>query len=140
MDEPVATYNFEVQDYHTYYVGSEGILVHNACGSIADDLINSNDDIRVSDLPDDVRFSYEQYSKNGWKGNFKGQTPGTKAGGIYDNIPAKLPTGPNLTYREFDAVNKVAGLSRGAQRFVVGGDINIYYTAKHYASFFRVIP
>ena len=30
--EPVATYNFDVQDYHTYYVGSEGILVHNACG------------------------------------------------------------------------------------------------------------
>ena len=32
LDDPVATYNFEVQDYHTYYVGSEGILVHNACG------------------------------------------------------------------------------------------------------------
>ncbi len=26
-----ATYNFEVEDYHTYYVGEENILVHNDC-------------------------------------------------------------------------------------------------------------
>lgn len=46
LDEPVATYNFEVEDYHTYYVGSEGILVHNACGTDAiDDVANSADDV-----------------------------------------------------------------------------------------------
>ncbi len=29
------TYNFEVEDYHTYYVGNDGILTHNTgnCGS-----------------------------------------------------------------------------------------------------------
>ena len=46
LDEPVATYNFEVQDYHTYYVGSEGVLVHNACGGdLVDDVANSTDDV-----------------------------------------------------------------------------------------------
>ncbi len=30
-DEPQMTYNFEVEDFHTYYVGTEGILVHNTC-------------------------------------------------------------------------------------------------------------
>ena len=25
------TYNFEVQDFHTYYVGKESVLVHNLC-------------------------------------------------------------------------------------------------------------
>ena len=25
------TYNFEVEDYHTYYVGKNSVLVHNAC-------------------------------------------------------------------------------------------------------------
>ena len=25
------TYNFEVADFHTYYVGVNGLLVHNKC-------------------------------------------------------------------------------------------------------------
>ena len=25
-------YNFEVEDYHTYYVGDNAVLVHNECG------------------------------------------------------------------------------------------------------------
>ena len=29
--EPVAIYNFEVEDYHTYYVTKNNILVHNTC-------------------------------------------------------------------------------------------------------------
>ena len=31
LEEPVAVYNFNVEDYHTYYVAS-GVLVHNTCG------------------------------------------------------------------------------------------------------------
>ena len=27
------TYNFEVEDFHTYYVGSTELLVHNSCGA-----------------------------------------------------------------------------------------------------------
>ena len=30
--EPEVTYNFEVADYHTYYVGECNVLVHNMCG------------------------------------------------------------------------------------------------------------
>ena len=29
-DKPVKVYNFQVEDFHTYYVGKNGILVHNA--------------------------------------------------------------------------------------------------------------
>ena len=29
--EPQTTYNFEVEDYHTYYVGENEVLVHNRC-------------------------------------------------------------------------------------------------------------
>ena len=29
-DEPVKVYNFEVEDFHTYYAGGLGVLVHNA--------------------------------------------------------------------------------------------------------------
>ena len=29
-DEPTTVYNFQVEDFHTYYVGKNGVLVHNA--------------------------------------------------------------------------------------------------------------
>lgn len=30
--EPIKVFNFEVEDLHTYYVGTIGVLVHNTCG------------------------------------------------------------------------------------------------------------
>ena len=33
LDEPVKVYNFEVEDWHTYYVAGAGVLVHNRCKS-----------------------------------------------------------------------------------------------------------
>ncbi len=33
LENPVKVYNFEVEDYHTYYVGCICVLVHNSCGS-----------------------------------------------------------------------------------------------------------
>lgn len=32
LDEPVLVYNFEVEDFHTYFVGEQSVLVHNTCG------------------------------------------------------------------------------------------------------------
>ena len=32
LDEPIKVYNFEVEDFHTYYVAGIGVLVHNVCG------------------------------------------------------------------------------------------------------------
>ena len=32
LESPETTYNFEVADFHTYYVGDTEVLVHNACG------------------------------------------------------------------------------------------------------------
>ena len=31
LTEPVIVYNFEVEDWHTYYVSEDEILVHNTC-------------------------------------------------------------------------------------------------------------
>ena len=31
LEAPVTVYNFQVADYHTYYVTNAGILVHNSC-------------------------------------------------------------------------------------------------------------
>ncbi len=63
LDTPETTYNFEVRDYHTYYVGESNVLVHNDCihdalgvddfsqiGSkyTPDELINKLDDLGFS--------------------------------------------------------------------------------------------
>ena len=32
LESPILVYNFEVADFHTYYVGESSILVHNTCG------------------------------------------------------------------------------------------------------------
>ena len=31
LESPILVYNFEVEDFHTYYVGDKSILVHNMC-------------------------------------------------------------------------------------------------------------
>ena len=32
LESPVTVYNFQVEEYHTYYVSGTGVLVHNKCG------------------------------------------------------------------------------------------------------------
>ena len=31
LEKPIKVYNFEVEDWHTYYVAGQGVLVHNMC-------------------------------------------------------------------------------------------------------------
>ena len=31
LEQPITVYNFEVEDFHTYYVGESAVLVHNIC-------------------------------------------------------------------------------------------------------------
>ena len=35
LESPVKVYNFQVEDYHTYYVAESGVLVHNTCSQRA---------------------------------------------------------------------------------------------------------
>ena len=40
LDAPVKVYNFEVEDFHTYYVGDTNVLVHNMCMSTGTKFVN----------------------------------------------------------------------------------------------------
>lgn len=42
LEAPVKVYNFEVQDFHTYYVGKNSILVHNKCENDIDTYASFN--------------------------------------------------------------------------------------------------
>ena len=33
LDKPIPVFNFEVEGFHTYYVGDSCVLVHNTCGN-----------------------------------------------------------------------------------------------------------
>lgn len=45
-DEPVTVYNFQVEDFHTYYVGECGVWVHNAEGYSENLIPNKKDGLR----------------------------------------------------------------------------------------------
>jgi len=99
------------------------------------------------DLSQNAKDSYDAYDKNGWKGNTSGQTTGTKAGAAYSNSDGALPTtdssGNAITYKEFDVNNKVQGMARDGERFLIGSDGSIYYTDSHYgqgASLSGILP
>lgn len=97
----------------------------------------------MNDLPDNVQDTFSKYEKNGWNGNFNGQTPGTNAGRTFKNSDNKLPSvdskGNPITYREFDVNNKIAGQARDAERFVRGSNGSVYYTNNHYQTFIKLI-
>ena len=44
LNAPVTVYNFEVEDWHTYFVGADKILVHNKCSltKIKDSFLKKN--------------------------------------------------------------------------------------------------
>lgn len=59
--KPVLVYNFQVEDYHTYYVTKFGVLVHNKCN------YNHGDSVGTSKAPKqgDPGSTYTQISSDG---------------------------------------------------------------------------
>jgi len=96
----------------------------------------------IKDLLHNVQSSFSQYDQSGWKGNVSGQSPGTKAGAIYQNDNGILPTtdahGNPIAYKEFDVNDKLPNTSRDAERFVVGSDGSVYYSNDHYNTFVKI--
>jgi len=70
LEAPITVYNFEVEDFHTYYVTDTGILVHNTCGTVPTKdltpthaLTNSKNqmnklisDIRVNGIQETIKY------------------------------------------------------------------------------------
>ena len=67
IESPEITYNFEVEDYHTYYVGESAVFVHNTC-------------VRKPTSPNQMQKQVE-----------RGQAPGTVVRVDNPKIPGQLP-------------------------------------------------
>ena len=98
--------------------------------------------VPLDDLPENVKRAYIEYEKVGWKGNYKGQTVGTSAGGKYSNREGKLPSynskHQRLDYREYDVNSRPFGGSRDNERLVRDNDGDVYYSPVHYETFIEV--
>ena len=74
LESPVKVYNFQVEDYHTYYVSESGVLVHNTCpnpngkkGSQAhqDTIQEIGNDLKSRGY--DVKYEYRVDTTGGYK-------------------------------------------------------------------------
>ena len=84
LDEPIKVYNFEVEDFHTYYVSEQKVLVHNTC---------------PEDVPETsvhIGKSGEQIYLVGAYKNIKGTIEGTQAHHVGQKaLMSKLISGYN---------------------------------------------
>ncbi|MBF0786851.1 MULTISPECIES: ribonuclease domain-containing protein [unclassified Streptococcus] len=97
----------------------------------------------IDELPQNVQEAYKGYDGVDWKGNYKGQSTGTRAGKRFDNDDLYLPeldsSGNKITYKEYDVNNYIPGSTgRDSQRLVRGSDGSVYYTWNHYDNFIKV--
>ena len=65
LESPIKVYNFQVADYHTYYVSESGVLVHNKCGKNVEKVMSRSDTIKEG-----KNFLGEGYTKIG-KGHYR---------------------------------------------------------------------
>lgn len=92
LESPVTVYNFQVEDYHTYYVAS-GVLVHNKCGLSKNSVAMTTDDA-LDTASDYLGANYTEVqsgrfvSEDGFRQVriLDGDILGTHAGGPHINL------------------------------------------------------
>ena len=83
LETPVTVYNFQVEDYHTYYVANAGVLVHNTCRAV-----------REAQLPTQGKIRYVPPK------NVGNRLPRTSNGGYIDRFDNVWIKGPSRTIGE----------------------------------------
>ncbi len=64
LEEPVTVYNFEVADFHTYFVGECGVLVHNICTDGKTPQPSAQPESDITDPTEGVEIHLK--AKEGW--------------------------------------------------------------------------
>ena len=160
LESPVKVYNFEVHDFHTYYVGENSVLVHNKCGEAhnaasyeklkeqydleeqAGDVVESLN--RNGQLPSNY-ITKDDARALGWSNSkaLNNYAPGNAIGGdVFDNKNNLLPNKNGRIWYEADIgqdyTMKRSNPNNPAYRIVYSNDGLIYGTIDHYQTFFSM--
>lgn len=65
LTEAETTYNFEVADFHTYYVTEKNVLVHNVCERAAMRAAKRSENIPMTQQPDEIILEKAVRGANG---------------------------------------------------------------------------
>ncbi|MCX7669981.1 MAG: ribonuclease N1 [Anaerolineae bacterium] len=88
--------------------------------------------IRLDQLPVEAHETIRLIARGG-------PFPYRQDGVVFENREGRLPRKPAGYYREYTVITP-GSPDRGARRLVRGAQGELYYTADHYNSFYRVIP
>lgn len=132
LNKTDTVYNFEVAEFHTYYIGKFGVWVHNSdCyGKI---------DFNLNRLPENLKLSANQTldwinkgERPPWLATRRGQKWGSTFENTNKDLPTETATGKAITYKEYDMQNVRGTDGPGIDRIVVGSDGRKYYSGSHY--------
>ena len=94
LSTPEATYNFEVEDYHTYYVSEDKVLVHNIC--VEDDYYRGGSDFTARES--DVRIGKDGLLKTTHGISINKSAEAVSKFGVPHKITS-IPNGLNIIQR-----------------------------------------
>ncbi len=61
LESPIKVYNFEVEDFHTYFVGECGVLVHNECPCPNGRKGGTEHQQKTQEIKDDIKARNNSY-------------------------------------------------------------------------------
>ena len=103
LESPIKVYNFEVEDFHTYFVGECGVLVHNECTNVHGSGHGQNPkhkDTIDATMDDFAQFGYGTNGKGGdydaIYGNKALSTAGLKGSQRPDIITVRTENGKTI--------------------------------------------
>ena len=116
LTTPETTYNFEVSDFHTYYVGETTVLVHNDCGPLSKEqaAIKSQEEAlkrAKKYIADEVKYTATSAAVDLETGNVYHGHSREHSGPVHPELLKRMPAEslePWITTNcaEFNAVNK----------------------------------
>ena len=94
LESPVTVYNFEVEDFHTYYVGdNDGVLVHNDCKTEVHHIVEQCQMKKSGFSKDLIQSSSNKVTLD--------YSVHRKISGFYSSKQPELTNGSNLRVRDW---------------------------------------
>lgn len=135
LDEPVLVYNFEVEDFHTYYVSGIGVLVHNICEGGSNSPISLKQALKNQDKsgvrPGQTEIHTSQLNNviNEIQNNYN---PSKAYSSIYSDGANRYIVEGHHTTVAFEMLGKDSAINMNTATSDLPSSTNIYWSKKWY--------